>query len=102
MKLPEATHCPNCERLGRRLAQQDADIATLKAQLAEAIARITQLEQQLAAAQGFLHLLHAAVERRRLGQTARFQSSVRNAPCHIHGEHPGPQDTATLHRARIH
>jgi septal ring factor EnvC (AmiA/AmiB activator) len=48
MKLPEA--CPNCERLARRLAEQDTEIATLKAQLAQALARITQLEQQLAAA----------------------------------------------------
>jgi hypothetical protein len=48
MKLPEA--CPNCERLARCIAQQDAEIATLKAQLAQALARITQLEQQLAVA----------------------------------------------------
>jgi len=50
MKLPEASHYPNCERLARRLAQQDAEIAMLKAQLAQALARITQVEQQLAAA----------------------------------------------------
>ena len=50
MKLREATQCPNCERLARRTAQQDAEIAALKAQWAEALARIAQLEQQLAAA----------------------------------------------------
>jgi uncharacterized coiled-coil protein SlyX len=50
MNLPEASHCPNCERLARRLAEQDAEIATLKVQLAQALARITQLEQQLAVA----------------------------------------------------
>jgi len=50
MKLRERDYCPNCERLTQRLAQQDAEIAALKAQLAEALARISQLEQQLAAA----------------------------------------------------
>jgi uncharacterized protein involved in exopolysaccharide biosynthesis len=52
MKLPEATHCPNCQHLARRLAQQDAEIAALKAQLAQVLARITQLQLQLAAARG--------------------------------------------------
>jgi transposase len=46
MKLREASHGLNSQHL----AQQDADIAALKAQLAQALARITQLEQQLAAA----------------------------------------------------
>jgi hypothetical protein len=46
MKLREASHGLN----GQHLTQQDAEIATLKAQLAQALARITQLEQQLAAA----------------------------------------------------
>lgn len=47
MKLREVSHCPNCERLAQRLAQRDVEIA---AQLTQAFARITQLEQQLAAA----------------------------------------------------
>jgi transposase len=46
MKLPGTSHSPNHQRL----AEQDAEIAALKAQLAQALARITQLEQQLAAA----------------------------------------------------
>lgn len=46
MKLRETDPRPN----GERLAEQDAEIAALKAQLAQALARIAQLEQQLAAA----------------------------------------------------
>jgi len=43
MKLRETSECPNCKRLAGR-------VATLEKQLAEALARIAQLEQQLAAA----------------------------------------------------
>ncbi|MHC4177763.1 MAG: DUF6444 domain-containing protein [Planctomycetota bacterium] len=50
MKLREANECPNCKRLAREIARQDAEIADLKVQLAEALQRIGQLEQQLAAA----------------------------------------------------
>jgi transposase len=50
MKLREASHGPNGQRLAERIAEQDAEIAALKAQLAQALARIAQLEQQLAAA----------------------------------------------------
>ena len=50
MKLRETTHCPNCQRLVQRITQQDADIAALKAQVAQALGRMAQLEQQLAAA----------------------------------------------------
>jgi transposase len=50
MKLREASHGPNGPYPAERIAQQDAEIAALKAQLAQALARITQLEQQLAAA----------------------------------------------------
>jgi transposase len=50
MKLRETSECPNCKRLAREIARQDADIADLKAQLAEALQRTGQLEQQLAAA----------------------------------------------------
>jgi len=50
MKLRLATDCPNCKRLAKQVARQDAEIADLKAQLAAALQRITQLEQQLAAA----------------------------------------------------
>ena len=50
MKLRETGHCANCELLAKRLARQDAEIAALRAQLTQALARITQLEQQLAAA----------------------------------------------------
>jgi hypothetical protein len=46
MKLRKTGHGLN----GRQLARQDAEIAALKAQLAQALARITQLEHQLAAA----------------------------------------------------
>ena len=46
MKLREASHGLN----GQYLAQQDVEIAALKAQLAQALSLITQLEQQLAAA----------------------------------------------------
>jgi transposase len=50
MKLRETSHCQSCERLAQRLGQQDAEIAALKATLAQALARMTQLEQELAAA----------------------------------------------------
>ena len=43
MKLRETTECPNCKKLARRVAK-------LEAQLAPALQRIAQLEQQLAAA----------------------------------------------------
>ena len=43
MKLRETSECPNCKRLARR-------VATPEKQLAEALERIAQLEQQLAAA----------------------------------------------------
>jgi len=50
MKLREKTECPNCKRLAGQVARQELEIADLKAQLAAAIQRIVQLEQQLAAA----------------------------------------------------
>ena len=50
MKLREASHGLNGQHFAERVAQQDAELAALKAQLAQALARITQLEQQLAAA----------------------------------------------------
>ena len=50
MKLRPATECPNCNRLAKQIARQDAEIGDLKAQLAAAIQRIAQREQQLAAA----------------------------------------------------
>ncbi len=50
MKLRETTECPNCKRLAKQVARQGVEIADLKAQLAAALERIAQLEQQLAAA----------------------------------------------------
>ena len=50
MKLREANHGLSGQHFAERVAQQDTQIAALKAQLAQALARITQLEQQLAAA----------------------------------------------------
>jgi transposase len=50
MKLRELSGGPNGQHLAEQIAQQDAEIAALKAQLAQALARIIQLEQQLAAA----------------------------------------------------
>jgi transposase len=50
MKLRETTDCPNCKRLAKQVARQEVEIADLKAQLAAALPRIAQLEQQLAAA----------------------------------------------------
>ncbi len=50
MKLRETTECPNCKRLAKQVDRQEAEIADLKWQLAEAVERIGQLEQQLAAA----------------------------------------------------
>jgi hypothetical protein len=44
MKLRNTSHGLN----GQQLARQDAEVAALKAQLAQVLARITQLEQQLA------------------------------------------------------
>jgi transposase len=50
MKLRQRSLSTNSERLAERVAQQDAEIALLKAQLARALERIAQLERQLAAA----------------------------------------------------
>jgi transposase len=50
MKLRETTECANCKRLAKQVARQEVEIADLKAQLAAALQRIAQLEQQLAAA----------------------------------------------------
>jgi transposase len=50
MKLPQRSLSTNSEWLAERVAQQDAEIALLKSQLARALERIAQLERQLAAA----------------------------------------------------
>ncbi len=52
MKLPGASHCPNCGGLTRRLPQQDAEIASLKAKpnWPRLLPGSRKLEQQLAAA----------------------------------------------------
>ena len=50
MKVRETTTTANGERLAKKVARQEAEIADLKRQLAEALQRIAHLEQQLAAA----------------------------------------------------
>jgi transposase len=50
MKLRERSPSAKSKRLADRVAQQDAEIALLRSQLAQAMERITQLERQLAAA----------------------------------------------------
>jgi transposase len=50
MKVRETTTTANRKRAARKVARQEAEIADLKRQLAEALQRIAQLEQQLAAA----------------------------------------------------
>ena len=50
MKVRETTTTANRKRTARETARQEAELANLKRQLAEALERIGQLEQQLAAA----------------------------------------------------
>jgi hypothetical protein len=50
MKLREKSPSVESEHLAQRVAQQDAEIALLRLQLAQALERITQLERQLAMA----------------------------------------------------
>jgi transposase len=50
MKVRETTTTANRKRVAREVARQEAEIADLKRQLAEALERIGQLEQELAAA----------------------------------------------------
>ena len=71
MKVRETTTTANRKRAAREVARQEAEIADLKRQLAEALERIGELEQQLAAARKkLLHLVQTAVERHRQAEKA--------------------------------
>src|SRR5271157_68656 len=50
MKLRPKSPCGESERLAKRVAQQDAEMALLRLQLSQALERIAQLERELAAA----------------------------------------------------
>jgi len=50
MKLRPKSPCGESERLAKRVAQQDAEMALLRSQLSQALERIAQLERELAAA----------------------------------------------------